>query len=374
MSLERINRIRSHEKFVELDGILITKPQNVIYILGFKVESDVVIFIPREDKKYNDEKIWVFFNALEYDQARKFIDEDKSLSFIEIKQIPSGKPNFIYKTINKLELNSVGFEDDYISVKRYNEWNEKYKIDKFVESSEIINGARIIKTDKEIEAIRRAGEIGDLGFKTIFDGIEEGKTEYELVAEAEYAMRKAGSEGIPFDTIVASGENSAYPHAKTTNKKVQDGDIIIVDIGARFGGYCSDMTRTFIFGKEKESKEKAKLINLVNDAQQYGLDNIKAGVKCCDIDKIVREFFINKNKEWGARFLHSLGHGVGIDIHETPYLSPLSQELLEENMVVTVEPGLYIPGQGLGGARTEDQILITKDSFIPFTHSKKIYY
>ena len=365
MSLERINRIRSHEKFAELDGILITKPENVIYILGFKVESDVVIFI-------NDEKIWVFLNALVYDQARKFIDEDKSLSnIIEIKQIPRD-PNFIYETINKLELNSVGFEDDYISVKRYNDWNEKYKIDKFIGISEIINSARVRKTKKEIEAIQRAGEIGDLGFKTIFDGIEEGKTEYELVAEAEYVMRKAGSEGIPFDTIVASGENSAYPHAKTTNKKVQDGDIIIVDIGARFGGYCSDMTRTFIFGKG--SKEKAKLINLVNDAQQYGLDNIKAGVKCSDIDKIVREFFINKNKEWGARFIHSLGHGVGIDIHEYPYLSPLSQDVLEENMVVTVEPGLYIPGSGLGGARTEDQILITKDSFIPFTNSKKIYY
>ncbi|TFG03194.1 MAG: aminopeptidase P family protein [Promethearchaeota archaeon] len=373
MSLERINRIRSHEKFVELglDGILITKPENVLYILGFKVESDVVIFIPREDNKRNDEKILVFFNELEYDQARKFIEEDKSLSnIIEITQIPR-EPNFIYETINKLELNSVGFEDDYISVKRYNEWNEKYKIDKFVGSSEIINGARKIKTDKEIEAIRRAGEIGDLGFKTIFDGIEEGKTEYELVAEAEYVMRKAGSEGIPFDTIVASGENSAYPHAKTTNKKVQDGDIIIVDIGARFGGYCSDMTRTFIFGKI--SKEKVKLINLVNDAQQYGLDNIKAGVKCSDIDKIVREFFINKNKEWGARFLHSLGHGVGIDIHENPYLSPLSQDVLEENMVVTVEPGLYV-NPGLGGARTEDQILITKNSYIPFTHSKKMYY
>ena len=220
MSLERINRIRSHEKFAELDGILITKPENVIYILGFKVESDVLIFIPSEDKKYNDEKIWVFLNALVYDQARKFIDEDKSLSnIIEIKQIPRD-PNFIYETINKLELNSVGFEDDYISVKRYNDWNEKYKIDKFIGISEIINSARVRKTKKEIEAIQRAGEIGDLGFKTIFDGIEEGKTEYELVAEAEYVMRKAGSEGIPFDTIVASGENSAYPHAKTTNKKI----------------------------------------------------------------------------------------------------------------------------------------------------------
>ena len=147
-------------------------------------------------------------------------------------------------------------------------------------------------------------------------------------------------------------------------------DSIIVDIGARYNGYCSDMTRTFIFGKE--SKERVDLVNIVNNAQQYALDNIKAGINGQDIDKSVRDYFIEKNKEWGARFLHSLGHGIGIDIHENPYLSPLSQDVLEENMVVTVEPGLYIPG--LGGARTEDQILVTKDSFISFTHSKKIYY
>ncbi|MFX0186708.1 MAG: M24 family metallopeptidase [Candidatus Hodarchaeota archaeon] len=371
MSLQRMNRIRSHEKFGEIDGILITKPQNVIYILGFKVESEVVIFIPRVDLKYNDGNIWVFLNALEYDQAKKIIEKDKILSKItEIKQIPQGKPNFIYKAINNLELNSVGFEDDYISFKRYKEWREKFKVSQFIGISEIINRARIIKTKEEIERMKKAAKLSDIGFKTILNKIEEGKTEYDLAAEAEYVMRKLGSEGTSFDTIVASEENSALPHAKTSDKKIQDGDIIIVDIGARHNGYCSDLTRTFIFGKV--SKEKAELINLVNNAQQYALDNIKAGKICQDMDKLVRDYFIDKKKEWGARFLHSLGHGVGIDIHENPYLSPISQDVLEENMVVTIEPGLYI--HGLGGARTEDQILITSDSFISFSHSNKIFY
>ena len=218
--------------------------------------------------------------------------------------------------------------------------------------------------------MKKSAKLGNIGFNAIFDSIEEGKTEKQLAAEAEYAMRKAGSDGTSFDTIVASGEQSAFPHATTSEKKIHDGDIILVDIGARFEGYCSDMTRTFIFGKV--DSEKAKLINLVNDCQQFVLNNIKAGEKCVEMDKLARDFFINEEKKWSSRFIHNLGHGVGIDIHENPYLSPTSLEILEKNMVVTVEPGLYIPG--IGGARTEDQIVIKKESFFSLTESKKYYY
>ena len=371
MSLEKVNRIRSHEKFADIDAIFITKPENVIYILGFKIESDVFIMISREDLKDSDGKIWIFLSALEYDQANKIIQNDKTMSEIfDIKQIPSGKPKFIQKSINKLKLNTVGFEDDYISVKKYEDWKKKFSNPVFIGASEIINRARLIKTEKEIQRMKKAAEFGDIGFKTIFNAIEEDKTEKELAAEAEYVMRKAGSDGTSFDTIVASGENSAYPHSITSDKKIQNGDVIIVDIGARYKGYCSDMTRSFIFGKKDQ--EKIDLINLVNEGQQYALDNVKAGLNCRDLDKLTRDFFIDRKKEWGSRFLHSLGHGVGIDIHESPYLSPISQEILEENMVVTVEPGLYI--EGLGGARTEDQIVIKEDGFTPLTNSKKYYY
>lgn len=371
MSQIKINRIRSHEKFDGLDAIFITKPQNILYILGFKIESETFIMIPRDGLNATEGKIWVFLNALEYDQAKDIISNDQTMSKVfEIKQIPAGKPKFIQKTVNKLKLNTIGFEDDFISVKRYKEWKKKFSNPNFVGASDIINHARLIKNEEEIERMKKAAELGDIGFKAIFDSIEEGKTEKELAAEAEYAMRRVGSEGTSFDTIVASGEKSAYPHSLTSEKKVQNGDLIIVDLGARYDGYCSDLTRSFIFGKE--SQDKMDLINLVNDGNQFALDNVRVGMKCQELDKLTRDFFIQKKKEWGSRFLHNLGHGIGIDIHENPYLSPISEEVLEENMVVTIEPGLYI--EGLGGARTEDQIVVKKDGFISLSNSKKYYY
>lgn len=371
MSIIKINRIRSQEKFVNIDGILITKQENVIYILGFKVVSGVTIFLPRKDLKNHDGKIWVFTNALEYDQVEKNIRNNKELcKMVKLILIPSKNPNFIVESINKLNLNCLGFEDDFISVKLFEEWKNKYKVSEFLGVSDVIAKARIVKTQEEIDRMKKAALLGDLGFKSIFETIKEGMTEEELAAEAEYAMRKAGSEGTSFDTIVASGELSAYPHAMTSNRMIQDGDIIIVDIGAIYKGYCSDLSRTIIFGKQE--KEKIELINLVNDAQQYALDNIKAGQNCKDIDAKVRAYFLKRNEAWSSRFIHSLGHGVGIDIHESPYLSPASQGVLDVNMVVTVEPGLYIPG--LGGARTEDQVVIKDDGYIILSNLKKYYY
>ena len=372
MSLTNIERIQADDRFSELDALLITKPENVLYCLGFKIESDTLILIPNPDRKENLDKALIFLNALEYDRASMNIKHDKTLSAkVEIREIPSGKVKFVEKTINKMNLERVGFEDDSIPVKKYDEWKAKFKIAKFTGASAIISKARLTKTTKEIESIKKACKIGDIGFKTIYDSIEEGMTEVELAAEAEYAMRKAGAEGTSFPTIVATGERSAFPHAKTSDeKKVKNGDIILVDIGARYDGYCSDMTRTFIFGKQDQ--DKAKLINLVNEVQESTVNNLEMGMKCVDADKIARDLFIEKNKAWSSRFIHSLGHGVGIDIHENPYLSPISEESLEENMVFTIEPGLYMPG--LGGARTEDLVLLQKDGVKPLTLSEKFYY
>ncbi|MFX0072667.1 MAG: M24 family metallopeptidase [Candidatus Hermodarchaeota archaeon] len=371
MSLEKIKKIRSHKLFeeAEIDALFVSKPQNITYVLGFKIESDTFIMIPRED--VNDGRIWVFLNALEYDQVNKTLKNDSKFnSLVDLKLITGGSPSFIPDNINELNLKTVGIEDDYISVKKYDEWMEKFTIANLIGASEIFFNARVTKTQEEIERMRKAAELGDLGFKTIYNSVQEGWTEEELAAEAEYKMRKKGSEGTSFDTIVATGEQSAYPHAKTANNKVKDGDIIIVDIGARYEGYCSDMTRTFIYGKVEP--QKARLVNLVNEGQKYALEQVKPEIACKEMDKKVRDFFLANNKEWGKRFIHSLGHGVGIDIHENPYLSPISNEILKENMVVTIEPGLYI--QGLGGARAEDQVVITKEGYISLTKSEKNYY
>ncbi len=373
MSVHRAKKITDHEKIIneKVDAVLIARPENITYVLGFKVESEVLILLPGENFRKLGGKAWIFLNALEYDQAKKFIEMDKEFANeVEIKQIPPGQPKFVEKEIKRLKINRLGFEEDYLSVKRYNEMKERFAIENFVGVSDAILNARLIKTEEEIERMRKASDIGDVGFKKIVESVKEGKTEKDLAAEAEYAMRKAGSDGTSFDSIVACGENSAFPHATTSENKVRNGDLIIVDIGSKYMGYCSDMTRTIIYGEV--DPKKAKLLNLVNESQQYALDQIKEGGNCGNIDKSVRDFFIKKDKEWGGRFIHGLGHGVGVEIHENPYLNPISEFTLKENMVVTVEPGLYVVG--LGGARTEDLVVVKKDGFVPLTRSKKFSY
>ncbi|TFG27941.1 MAG: aminopeptidase P family protein, partial [Promethearchaeota archaeon] len=224
MSTEKINKIRSHEQFNvnNIEAIFLTKPQNITYVLGFKIESDTFIVVPRKD--INDGKVIVFINALEYDQVKNFIEKDNKFSeIVELVLIPGGKPKFIQKQVNKLGLNNVGFEDDFISVKKYAEWKEKFTVPNFIGASQIISNARLTKTKEEIERMKQAAKLGEIGFNAIYEVIKEGISEEELAAEAEYEMRKAGSEGTSFDTIVASGEKSAFPHSKTSDKKVEDG-------------------------------------------------------------------------------------------------------------------------------------------------------
>ncbi len=375
MSFERIERIRKHEKFDSIDALFIRKPENIVYILGFKIESETSILIPNNNSRFVEQNIIVFLNTLEYDQVQeKILQDDELANKLELVKIPQNNLACIQNKIKELKLKTLGFEDNYITVKSLKDWQHKFEELKLLGVSEIISDARLIKTKNEIEKMKKAAELGIIGFNTIYNSIEEGKTEKELAAEAEYMMRKAGSDGTSFDTIVASGKNSAFPHAKTSEKQIKKGDIIIVDIGARYNGYCSDMTRTFIYnGKNTEDfRKKAELINIVNESQEIALKIIKDGEKAADLDKLVREFFDKRKKEWSLRFIHSLGHGVGIDIHENPYLTTSSEDILREGMCVTIEPGLYIPE--MGGARTEDLIIVEKNGFNNLTRMKKFYY
>ncbi|TXT63395.1 MAG: putative Xaa-Pro dipeptidase [Promethearchaeota archaeon] len=375
MSVEILKKVKSHDKFDEIDALLVTKHESIIYLLGFRIESDTTILIPSPIAQEVSQKSKVFLSALEYDQVKERIESTpKFAEEFELIRHPQGQEHFIEKEIKDLNLSTLGFEDAYVNVKKYKTWKEKYNKIEFIGASEILDDSRVLKTEQEIERMKKAAELGIKGFEAIYESIEEGRSEKELAAIAEFEMRKAGADGTSFDTIVASGKRSAYPHAKTSDKKVEKGDIIIVDIGAKYNGYCSDMTRTFIFEPDNSDKEnnKKELVNLVNEGQKCGLEHIKAGKKGSEMDSIVRKFFEEENQEWGSRFIHSLGHGVGIDIHENPYLSPISDETLREGMCVTVEPGLYIPG--LGGARTEDLIVIRENGFQSLTETEKFYY
>jgi Xaa-Pro aminopeptidase len=188
--------------------------------------------------------------------------------------------------------------------------------------------------------------------KTALETIKPGLREYEVAAEIEYAMRKLGSGGVAFDTIVASGSRSAFPHGGCTDRTIRRGDLVVVDVGAKHQHYRADLTRTVTVGKQ--SVRQVKIHKVVREAQNRAFQKVKAGVKACDVDAVARKFI--EKEGYGECFVHGLGHGVGLDVHEPPSLNPEAKDKLKTGNVVTVEPGIYITN--FGGIRIEDTVLV----------------
>jgi len=199
------------------------------------------------------------------------------------------------------------------------------------------------------------------GFLAIKNEIQSGMNEYELAAIAEYAMKRAGSQRPSFNTLVQTGPNSAYPHGSTTDRKVRDGDFVLVDLGATFNGYCSDLTRTFIFG-EKRTQQQVEMMRVVNETNKVCREAVKEGVVWSDLHELSKATLAKYKMD--QYYNHGLGHGVGIEIHEGPWLRGnfnKKENVLKENMIVTIEPGVYI--EGVGGVRTEDLLVVKKDGY-----------
>ena len=218
-----------------------------------------------------------------------------------------------------------------------------------------IRELRRIKDQAEIQFIRQACKLATIGIKKASETIRPGIKEREVAAEVEYAMRRAGSDGTAFDTIVASGFCCAYPHGTFQEKKIEKGDFVVVDLGANYQFYRSDITRTFVAGKTSE--KHIQIFEAVKLAQQSAIESIKPGVPAKEVDQAARR--IIKEEGFCDFFVHNLGHGVGLEVHEAPILSPDSKDILEKGNVITVEPGVYLPG--FGGVRIEDTVLVTKD-------------
>jgi Xaa-Pro aminopeptidase len=233
------------------------------------------------------------------------------------------------------------------------------------EFNQLINSSRAIKTECEISKIKQAQSITDKTFEYILNFIKAGKSEKEIAIEIDFFMRKNGADEVAFETIVASGENSSMPHATPTDRILENGDFVIMDFGASVEGYKSDMTRTVAIGSVSE--EMQKVYDTVLKAQCLALDMIKPNQKCCDIDKIARDFIDNAG--YKGLFGHSLGHSVGLEIHETPSFSTKDATKIASNMIMTVEPGIYL--EGSFGVRIEDLVLICNDGVQNLTKSKK---
>ena len=223
----------------------------------------------------------------------------------------------------------------------------------------------MIKTEQEINIIKVACEIADHAFTHILGFIKPGKTELEVSNELEFFMRKQGATQSSFDTIVASGLRSALPHGVATNKVIEKGDFVTLDFGALYNGYISDITRTVAVGEPSE--KLVDMYNTVLASQLLALEKVGPGLTGIQADAIARDYL--KEKGYGEAFGHSLGHGIGLEVHEGPGLSMRSDTVLEPGMAVTIEPGVYLPG--IGGVRIEDDILITETGNELLTHSSK---
>ena len=258
-------------------------------------------------------------------------------------------------------VETVGLNYSSLTLKMYMDLLKMVPEKRFVDVSGSISESRKFKAPEELKKIKEAARIAGAAFENVLEKIHEGMTEKELSAEIGYQMMREGAIEPSFSTIVAFGANSSMPHYSPGDKKLRKGEFVLMDFGALYDRYCSDMTRTVVFGKATE--EQKEMYTTVMEAQSRSMNAIRENANGKDVDKVARDI-INASKYKG-RFIHSLGHGLGMDVHDHPALSPSYDFPLKATMVVTVEPGVYVPK--VGGVRIEDDVIVTKDGFQQIT-------
>ena len=346
----KLQWLRNKMSSLDLQGIIISNPVNIKYLTGLEAEG--VLLITRKENIYITDGRYI-----EYVHSTLTLFDE--IIVYDVKNVSKDDfENFF------MFCENVGFEEHYVTYAQYKEYMRKYKINNLVETEYIIEKQRMIKDEEELKNLRKACEITDNCFSYILSYIKPGMTEKQIAKEIEDYYRER-TDGLSFDTIVASGENSSKPHAVPTDRKIQKEDIITIDMGCKYNGYCSDMTRTIFVGKVPD--EIKTIYDLVLKNQKKSLDEYKDGASIRTITKNV----INDFKLSEYDLIHSLGHGVGLDIHEPPYINTNTDATLKENMVVTDEPGIYISGKF--GVRIEDTVQITKFGCISLTNSEKDY-
>lgn len=268
------------------------------------------------------------------------------------------------------EVSKVGLEADHVSWGAARRWRESWARGlELVPTTGLVEGMREKKSPEEVTRAAAAAAIADAAFAEVVPLVHEEPTEAAIALALDAEMRRLGSEGTAFETIVAAGPNAAEPHHTPGERTVKPGEMVVMDFGARVEGYCSDMTRTVLAGEGASScgPELRRMYAVVLTSQSAGLAALRAGVKAADVDRACRE--VVEAAGWGEYFVHGTGHGVGLDVHEAPSLAAGSEDILASGHVVTVEPGVYVPG--LGGVRIEDTVVLGQDGYSALTASPK---
>jgi len=325
----------------KFDGFLIFNWANLLYFAGFPGAASLLI--PQD----GESTIYVY--GVNYEQAKA---EGKGFRVALVKRDENLMAKIAQKAkdhkIKKLAVDALSIEGWRALAKETRD-ETKLKI-----KSNLIWELRKVKDEEEVALMRKAGELTSEGIKTAYEALALGMKEYEVAAEIEYAMRKRGSDGTAFETVVASGARSAFPHGGCSDREIREGDLVVVDVGATYKFYRSDMTRTLVAGKPSEKQKR--LYETVKAAQEKAFEVMKPNVKARDVDAAARKMI--EDAGYGECFVHGLGHGVGLEVHEPPTLNPSSKETLAFGNVVTDEPGIYLVGYG--GVRIEDTVLVQK--------------
>lgn len=341
MTENRLDTIRGKLHENKLDGILITNRANVLYLSGFSGSDGVLLL--------SDKRNYLITDFRYVEQAAK---ESPNVSIVEHK---TALINGVVSKAKRFKIKRLGIESRSINLDQFNELKERAGGVRLIPTKGFVEELREVKDADEVKKIAKAIKVAEAAFGTVVELIRPSMSEKALADLLDFRMRKCGAQKNAFDTIVATGSKSSLPHAKPAQEKVIHSDKVLFDWGAQVGFYNSDLTRMVFTAKIK--RQTKKVFQIVLDAQRFAIEKIKSGVVARDVDRAARSYI--EKRGFGEQFGHGLGHGVGLEVHESPAINRRSKKPLKAGMVITIEPGIYIPQWG--GIRIEDMVLVTED-------------
>ena len=352
MFQKRLDQVSHKINDLGYDGFYISNLTNIRYLTGFTGSAGLLLII---------DGVSYFFTDGRYIKQSSEQVENSKITIIDSSYFEAITQAQLIKQNNL----SIGFESEHISFSNYNGLKKNFSHINWHPTNSIVENIASIKDQYEIDSLKTAIQITDYVFEKIISNIKPGVTEKYISAKISYLFKTNGAEGDSYESIIASGPNSALPHARPTDRKFQKGDFIVMDFGALYNGYHADMTRTLLIGPA--TKKHQEIYDIVLKAQLNGINTAKEGVACSSVDNACRS--IIDNNGYADFFNHSTGHGLGLEVHTLPRIHKSNDQLLQSNQVITIEPGIYLPDWG--GVRIEDDCLISKDQCIPLNKSTK---
>lgn len=355
----RLDNLRYTLSEKQIDGLFVSHVTNRRYLSGFTGSAGFLLV--------------THTNAMLATDFRYVEQAKNQAPDFEVVQIKGQFEGWFPKLISELSVKTLGFEGDDVTLTTYQQLVKVARKvtpksrPRLISTEGIVEQLRAVKENEEVKSIKKAAALADAAENHACDQLKSGMTEKELAWILEKFLREEGSENLPFPIIVASGPNSALPHAQPTDRPIKEGEPVVIDLGARINGYCSDITRTICYGKPGD--DLSRIYRIVLEAQASATKSIRVGMKGEEVDQIARN--IIEKAGYGSSFGHSLGHGVGLDEHEHPRLGPNSKDVFVRNMVFTIEPGIYL--EGWGGVRIEDMVLLEEKSPRTLTNANKAY-